>query len=223
MDIKTLKIDQIVPNGYNPNVIGEDIRAKLTAEIAHKGLCEPIICRQAGATYTIVDGEHRWRICRDLGWQEIPCIVRDYDDAEAKIKTLQLNYMRGQAVPVRLASLIHDLNKEIPLEELARRLPYEEPHLLDSLELLKLPEDFGVAIELQAKEEMAEMPMAVFFVLYKKQVEVIEQAIKTAGESLPEGTKNLKAVALEKICAEYNALQVVAVKEENGVEVSTAL
>lgn len=183
--------------------------AKLRAEIAQKGLCEPIIVRQAGDAYAIVDGEHRWRICRDLGWQEIPCIVKDYDDTEAKIKTVQLNYMRGQAVPVRLASLIHDLNKNMPLSDIARRLPYEEPHLLDSLELLKLPEDFGMAIERQAKTEEEQMPMVVSFVLSRKQVEVLEEAIETAAENLPEGTKNRKAVALEGICADFIERQVL--------------
>jgi ParB family chromosome partitioning protein len=162
-----------------------------------------------------VYGEHRWRICKELGWTEIPCIVKDYDESEAKIKTVQLNYMRGSPVPVRLASLIHDLNKEIPLEDLARRLPYEEPQLRDSLELLKLPEGFGIEIQRQAMEESKEMPMVVSFVLYKKQVEVIEQAIRIAGESLPEGTKNLKAVALEKICAEYIASQSVKGEAKN--------
>jgi ParB family chromosome partitioning protein len=216
LDIKTLKIEQIVPNNYNPNIVGEDILAKLRAEIAQKGLCEPIIVRQAGDAYTIVDGEHRWRICRDLGWQEIPCIVQDYDDKEAKIKTLQLNYMRGQAVPVRLASLIHDLNKEISLEELARRLPYEEGHLMDSLELLKLPEDFGMAVERQALEDAEEMPMVVSFVLSRKQAEVLDEAIETAAESLPEGTKNRKTVALERICADFIERQVL--KDEPELE-----
>ena len=121
MEITLIKTESIVPNDYNPNVVVEDNMAKLRVEIARKGLPEPIIVRSRGdGGYTIVDGEHRWRICRELGWQEIPCIVQDYDDKEAKIKTVQLNYLRGQAVPVLLASLIHDLNKEIPLAELAR-------------------------------------------------------------------------------------------------------
>lgn len=209
MEITLIKMEQVTPNSYNPNDIPEDIMAKLRAEIARKGLCEPIIVRQAEDGYIIVDGEHRWRICKELGVLEIPCIVKDYDESEAKIKTVQLNYMRGSPVPIRLASLIHDLNKEIPLEDLARRLPYDEPQLKDNLELLKLPEDFGMAIERQAMEESKEMPMVVSFVLFKKQVEVIEQAIKVAGESLPEGTKNLKAVALEKVCAEHIACQSV--------------
>ena len=204
-----LKIEQVFPNDYNPNVVPEDIMAKLWAEIEQKGLCEPIIVRQAGDGYVIVDGEHRFKICRDLGWQEIPCIVQDFDEKEAKIKTLQLNYLRGSPVPIRLASLIHDLNKEIPLADLARRLPYEEGHLMDKLDLLKLPEDFGMEVERQAMEETQEMPFAVSFFLTRKQAEVLEEAIETAAESLPEGTKNRKAVALVRICADFNEQQVL--------------
>jgi ParB family transcriptional regulator, chromosome partitioning protein len=203
LDIKLIKIDQIFPNNYNPNVVSEDILAKLRAEISQKGLCEPIIVRSRDSGYEIVDGEHRWRICRDLGWQEIPCIIQDYDSNEAKIKTLQLNYMRGSAVPVKLASLIHELSKEIKLEDLAKRLPYEEPQMLNNLELLKLPEDFGKTVEEQARKEADELPSVISFVLYKNQLEVAEKAIKIAMEKLPQGAKNQKAMALEYICAEF--------------------
>ncbi|MDD4874765.1 MAG: ParB/RepB/Spo0J family partition protein, partial [Dehalococcoidales bacterium] len=168
LDIKLIKIDQIFPNNYNPNVVSEDILAKLRAEISQKGLCEPIILRRKGNDgYEIVDGEHRWRVCQELGWEEIPCIIQNYDDNEAKIKTLQLNYMRGSAVPVKLASLIHELSKEIKLEDLAKRLPYEESLMLNNLELLKLPEDFTKTVEEQAMKEADELPFVISFVLYK--------------------------------------------------------
>jgi len=203
LDITLINTNQIAPNDYNPNVVPSDILAKLRAEIGHKGLCEPIIVRRRGQGYEIVDGEHRWRICQDLGWREIPCIVEDYDDTEAKIKTLQLNYMRGSVIPVKLAALIHDLNKEISLDDLAKRLPYEELQLQDNLELLKLPEDFGTALEEQAKRDEEEMPLVVSFVLRKEQAAALEEALKTASKTVPEGAKNAKAIALETICTYF--------------------
>jgi ParB/RepB/Spo0J family partition protein len=187
--------------------------AKLRAEIAQKGLCEPIIVRSRGDAYEIVDGEHRWRTCRDLGISKIPCIIQDYDDNEAKIKTLQLNYLRGSVIPIKLAALIHDLNKEIKLEDLAKRLPYEEPQLLDNLELLKLPEGFGDDLEEQAKVAEEEMPSVHTFVLFKEQREVLEEALKMASEAIPEGTKNSKAIALKEICIYF--LMSKGVKELN--------
>ena len=200
MDIKYIAIEKISPNDYNPNVVSDDILAKLRAEIAHKGLCEPILVRMRDGGYIIVDGEHRWRICRDLGIKEIPCIVEDYDDKEAKIKTVQMNYMRGQAVPIKLAHLIHDLNKEIKIEDLAKRLPYEKVHLMDNLELLKLPEDFGKTLDDNAKKEEAELPSVISFVVYREQEKAIEEALNIASQDLPEGAKNKKALALEAIC-----------------------
>ena len=193
--------------------------AKLRAEIGQKGLCEPIHVRCSPDGYTIIDGEHRWRVCRDLGIREIPCIIQDFSETEAKIKTLQLNYFNGQAVPIKLAALIHDLNKEIKLEDLAKRLPYEEPQLLDNLELLKLPEGFGEILEAQAKQEEAEMPSVHTFVLFKNQRETMEEALKIASETIPQGAKNSKAIALEKICAYFlTAKRVRETAETSGSE-----
>ena len=220
MDIKLIELNRIQPNGYNPNVIEADILAKLRAEIAQKGLCEPIIVRSSGNGYIIVDGEHRWQVCQDLGWREIPCIIVDYDDTEAKIKTLQLNYLRGSAIPIKLASLIHDLNKEIKLEDLAKRLPYEEILLKNNLELLKLPEDFEQVVSEQARKDAEELPSVISFVLYKKQLETVEGAIQIALEKLPEGAKNLKALALERICADF--LERQGVKSETAVSTEIA-
>lgn len=203
MEITLINIDQISPNDYNPNVVSEDIMAKLRVEFRQKGLCEPIIVRSRGNGYEIVDGYHRWLICRDLGYREIPCVIQDYDDNEAKIKTLQLNYMRGSVVPVKLASLIHELSREIKLEDLAKRLPYEEVQLEDTLELLKLPEDYGKMIEEQSKQEKETLPSVVSFVLYKKQIDIVEEAIEIVVKMLSEETKNRKALALEQICAYF--------------------
>jgi len=222
VEVTLIKTNLIKPNDYNPNVVPEDILAKLRAEIRQKGVCVPILVRIRGNAYEIVDGYHRWLICRDLGWQEIPCIIQDFSDTEAKIKTLQLNYMRGSAVPIKLASLIHDLNKEISLEDLAKRLPYEEPQLMDSLELLKLPEDFGREIEAQARKEAEELPSVISFVVYKEQLEVIEKAINIATRELPEGAKNSKALALEKICAYFIEQQEVKKKPESTIDAEKA-
>jgi hypothetical protein len=47
------------------------------------------------------------------------------------------------------------------------------------------------------------LPSVISFVLYKNQLEVVEKAIKIALDKLPKGAKNLRAMALERICAEF--------------------
>ena len=203
LEIVLINTDEIAPNDYNPNVVPDDIRQKLKSEIAEKGMCEPILIRQKGDKYEIIDGEHRWRVCQELGWKLMPCIIKDYDDKEAKIKTLQLNYLRGSAIPLKLAYLIHNLNKEIKLEELVERLPYAEIELKDYLELLKLPEDLNRKIEAQALKEEDELPLSLTFILYRVQASIVEKAIATAVKKLEQNAKNLRALALTKICAQY--------------------
>lgn len=203
MDITLIELNRIKPNNYNPNVMSEDILAKLRAEIAHKGVCVPIIVRNRGEGYEIVDGEHRWRICQELGWEKMPCIVQDFDDNEAKIKTLQLNYLSGDVLPIKLAHLIHDLSKEVSIEELEKRLPYEKVELKDSLELLKLPEDYGTQIRVRESEEEKNLPRVITFVAYEQEAKLIEEAIDKALNLVEEGVKNRKVMALAKICSEY--------------------
>jgi ParB/RepB/Spo0J family partition protein len=200
MEIIKIKTDEIKPNSYNPNIIPLGIMAKLRAEIARKGLCKPIIVRKGDTGYEIVDGEHRWQICRELGWQEIPCIVQEYDDNEAKIKTLQLNYMKGVALPVRLAHLIHDLNREIKIEELEKLLPYEKTEINDSLELLKLTEDC-VGEFAKGEEQSEEEPFIVWTaILRKEEARVVDRAIEEMKKYESIIMKNSKALALEMLC-----------------------
>jgi hypothetical protein len=50
------------------------------------------------------------------------------------------------------------------------------------------------------------------------QLEAIEEAISMATKDLLEGAKNLRALALEKICAQYIVKQEVKVKTEASIE-----
>jgi len=199
MDVINIKTSELKPNEYNPNVVSEDIMAKLRAEIARKGLCVPIVVRSRDNAYEIVDGEHRWRICQELGWGEVPCVIQDYDDNEARIKTLQLNYMKGSVIPIKLANLIHDLNREIKIEELEKMLPYEKIEIKDSLELLKLSENFENGVKVNTEDE--EEPRVVWtVVLRKEEAETVDTAIEEIKKHLPQEVKNSKALALEMLC-----------------------
>lgn len=207
MEIVQIDIKKVNPNAYNPNVMSEEMLNKLREEIRSKGMCAPILVRPLGGDgdYEIVDGYHRWTVCQELGFTTVPCVVKEYDDKEAKIKTLQMNYMRGEAAPLKLAMLLHDLNREITLDDLSGRLPYDEGRIQDSLELLKLPEDFMRQIEDQAAAEEKEAPMVMTFVFKKEQVDIINQAVALANDlfALSATSKNVKAASIECICRHF--------------------
>jgi ParB/RepB/Spo0J family partition protein len=180
LEVQKIPIFRLVPNPWNPNEINPKIMTKLKNEIKRKGVVQPILVRPKGEDYEIVDGYHRWLILKELGYAEVPCIVKDLDDTEAKLKTLQLNYMRGSAVPIKLANLIHDLNRTMTLDDLEAALPYDKAELKDDLALLKLPTDIDRVIEEKAEKERKQEPIFISAVIYKDKVKSLYDFVEQA-------------------------------------------
>jgi len=84
VDIPVSKIH--VEAGFNPRHDASDYTS-LTAAIKRQGLLNPITVRdRVGGGYFVVAGERRFRACKALGYDAIPCVVRADlagDDAEA--------------------------------------------------------------------------------------------------------------------------------------------
>jgi ParB family chromosome partitioning protein len=155
----------------------------------------------ADGAYTLVDGEHRWRAARDAGITHVPCIVLPASRDEAMLDTIRMNQLRGNAIPIKMALVIADLSKRIPLDALERELGFEEHELSDQLELLKLPDDIGKTIELQAEMEEREAFQVVTFVMRKPQAELIERTVDQLEKEL--GGPNPRGRALDHIVRKY--------------------
>jgi len=129
------------------------------------------------AAASAVDGEHRWRAAKESGLLTVPCVVLPANQDEAMMDTLAMNQLRGNLVPVKVALVIAELSKRIPVDILEKELGFEEHELSDQLELLKLPDDIGKTIELQAEMEEREALQVVTFVMRKPQAELVEHVI----------------------------------------------
>ena len=196
--------DRIHPNDWNANAFDPGNYPKLVASIRRDGILEPIkLMRdpEREGEYLIVDGYHRWKAAGELGWAEVPCEIWALTLEEAKVRGLQLNYLRGQPVPVRLANLVHDLNRTFSVDDLAKMLPWSESQLRDSLELLKLPADLQDRLEAQAAEEAAQAPLPVTIVLLGEEHRCFEQAMEQAKQRLGKGAR--KGECLATICNSY--------------------
>ena len=140
LTIQEIGVEKLTPNPWNPNRMAPDMRAKLKVYLEREGFVEPLVVRPQGADYEILGGYHRWGIAKELGYETVPCVVRDLDDRRAKILSVNLNEMKGQSLPNLLANLVHDLSRELTLDDLESQLPYSMSELKDSLELLKIPD-----------------------------------------------------------------------------------
>jgi ParB/RepB/Spo0J family partition protein len=210
--------ERIRPNDWNANAFDPENFPKLVESIREKGIMEPLKVMpdpEHEGDFLLVDGYHRWKAAGDLGLQEVPCEVWDISPEEAKVRGLQLNYLRGQPIPVRLANLVHDLNRTYAVDDLAKILPWSESQLRDSLELLKLPADLQGKLEAQAAQEAAEAPVPVTVVLLGKEHASFEAAMQQAKQRLGKGAR--RGECLAAICSQFISEQAVA-EENSGVE-----
>ncbi len=81
------------PNPDQPRQSLGDL-SELTASIREKGILEPILVRRIGGRFQIIAGERRYRAARDAGLVEVPCIIRDANDAEVMELALIENLQR---------------------------------------------------------------------------------------------------------------------------------
>ena len=196
--------ERIRPNEWNANAFDPANYPKLVESIREKGIMEPLKVMpdpEHEGDFLLVDGYHRWKAVGDLGLEELPCEVWHISPEEAKVRGLQLNYLRGQPVPVRLANLVHDLNRTYSVDDLANMLPWSESQLRDSLELLKLPADLQGKLEEQAMREAAEAPVPVTVVLLGKEHDYFQRAMQQAKQRLGKGAR--RGECLATICSHF--------------------
>jgi len=105
-----LKLDELKPNPWNCNFLTAEEKERLKQQLKEAGpeRTPPIIVRKKGSIYEIIDGEQRWRIAKELGWQYIRAIIMDADDPKAKTLCVSFNRWRGRLNWFKL----HDVMKK---------------------------------------------------------------------------------------------------------------
>jgi ParB-like chromosome segregation protein Spo0J len=196
LTVVEIGVEESTPNPWNPNRMSEAMRGKLKAYLQREGFVEPLVVRPLGKGYQILGGFHRWEIAKELGYRTVPCVVVDVDDKRAKILSVNLNEMRGQSLPTLLASLIHDLSKELVLEDLEKQLPYSIEELKDSLDLLKIRDGLDDFLRAEAERQAKDRPQILTFVV--EDASVVEEAIEAAKRRLGIGTRGAALVAIAR-------------------------
>jgi len=79
----------------------------------------PVVVRlMPDGNYELVDGEHRWTIAKELGWEKMTAVVREADDLQAKAFCVSYNKLRGRFNWFKLYDVIKsDQDNGINLEE----------------------------------------------------------------------------------------------------------
>lgn len=149
VDIKTVDIEDIYPNPWNPNKQSQRVEEATTESIGQFGMLDPITVRPhptEGGKYEIIDGEHRQRACIGLGMKEVPVnVLQNLTDQEARKLTIIANETRGQVDKISLSELLNDLSQSMSMDDLLVGLPYYKNELEDLINIGDLDWDkYGI-------------------------------------------------------------------------------
>jgi len=130
---RKLNIFDITPNNYNPNQMSASYYAALKRNIEQDGYLQPLLINHIDNQYVIIDGEHRFKVLKELGYDKLDCWVVQLSENEAKKLTLKMG-LHGSYDTVDLSSLIDSLQQDLELDYKTIELDY--PHIdLSSLDL----------------------------------------------------------------------------------------
>jgi ParB-like chromosome segregation protein Spo0J len=113
-EIVYLPVTEIQENTWNPNVMPEAMMAALVENVKRAGFNRVLVVRpneQEGRSYEIVDGEHSLRAARAAGIEFVPCVIRPFDDAEARAQTIAMNQIGGEMDPAQLAVIVREIDE----------------------------------------------------------------------------------------------------------------
>ncbi len=141
--VMELPISQIDPNQSQPRKAfdGEKLN-ELAESIRQKGLLQPILVVKEGQRYRIIAGERRYRASRLAGLSTVPCLVRDFDEAQQLEAALIENIQREDLNPIEEAQAIQSLIGHFGYtqEEASHKLQKSRPAVSNQLRLLSLPD-----------------------------------------------------------------------------------
>ncbi|PYZ91793.1 nucleoid occlusion protein [Salipaludibacillus keqinensis] len=237
-EVKQIPIIEIVPNRYQPRTVFQDDKInELARTIQTHGIIQPIVVRERNNKFEIIAGERRWRAVTKLGWETIPAVVKDFDDAKtasvALIENLQREGLTSIEEAMAYAKLldIHGLTQE----SLAQRLGKGQSTVANKLRLLNLP---NVVQDALLNRQISERHARALIILkdQDKQEKILsriieeelnvkqtEEAIKKLSEEQPKKKKKpfKKAVSKDTRLAMNTIRKSVDMVAQTGMTINT--
>ncbi len=210
-----VSLESCRPNDWNMNKVEPQMYAKLKLVIQETldeaGQIPSITVRphpKKKRLLQIIDGEHRWKILKELGQTEIDVKVLYVSTKRAMSMTAETNYLRGEPdmekYPQYLARMMREF-EDVDAKYLSERLPDSEDEIRSIMEAAELDvdeisipddddEDAQTASGKDASESDALVEMK--FVVRQGAAEVIERELSRLKSHLG-GGKNERGRALE--------------------------
>lgn len=140
-----LRVDLIDKSRYQPRLrIKQQTIEELAENIDAVGLYHPIrVFKKPDGRYELITGERRLTAFRLLGREEIPAVIRDVSENEAKLETYVENLGREDLCPFEVALIVKDMldtGMARSQREVARKTTVSPANITMSMAYFKLPE-----------------------------------------------------------------------------------
>jgi len=156
-ELKVVRLVQLHEAADNPNSMEPEQYAMLVEAVRRVGFLQPVLVREVKnaldfTDYEVIDGHHRIKAARELGYSEVPCVVIDADDNTAIALRVGMNRLRGElnlsSVAVAMEGLVTNGWK---LDDLTLT-GFSADEVADLLASLKLNEDDVLGQNVQVGE-----------------------------------------------------------------------
>ena len=206
MQVFDIPIIQLQKASWNSNKMDQTMLAKLRSSVTRFAPLENLVARPLGgeaAAYEVLSGNQRLDLFRELGWETLPCVIVDLDDAEARLLAQALNHIHGEDDPGLRAELLRIVLTSIPESQVLNILPETAASLQ---ELASLGQE---TIAEYLRKFQAAQPARLRHLtlqLTSAQLEVVEAALErflTAAKEDLGGSPNLRGTALYLLCQKF--------------------
>ena len=152
-EVRKVRLTSIVPNPLQPRrVFTESELGDLAASIKENGLLQPLVVRPvegAQDRYELVAGERRFRALNQLGWAEVPVLIREADDETLLVLALVENLQREELNPLEEAEGYESLAERFGMKhaDIAKAVGKDRSTVANLVRLLKLPVSIRKLVE----------------------------------------------------------------------------
>lgn len=136
VEMVMIPVEDLIPNEDNPNEMKPETFDLLIEEIRDQGFDEPILVRphpKIKGKFEIGSGHHRTKAAMVIGMQEVPAIVKDWNDREIKVALVKRNVMHGEMNKAKLAQLFKDVSKGRDAKVTQRELGFTDQKKFEAL------------------------------------------------------------------------------------------
>lgn len=149
---RQIPISEIHPNPFQPRqTFNAQELKELELSLKTNGLLQPITVRAANNRngYEIIAGERRLRAATNLGWKEIPSMVKDLSDQEILTMALVENLQRSDLDPIEEAEGYERLIEEFghTQQAVADMIGKNRSTIANTIRMLQLPREIKQLIQ----------------------------------------------------------------------------